>query len=156
MAGYRFVTVWRLRAPINAVWEALVDSEKWPQWWQGVASVQEVRPPNPDGLGGVRRYVWRSRLPYNLAFDMEVTQSQHPNLLEGRAGGELEGTGTWRLTETNGVTTVGFTWEVHTTRPWMNLMEPLARRLFAWNHDYVMARGGEGLAALLGVELLPT
>ncbi len=36
----------------------------------------------------------------------------------------------------------------------MNLVAPVARPFFAWNHDWVMARGGEGIAGLLGCELL--
>jgi uncharacterized protein YndB with AHSA1/START domain len=156
LAEYRFVTVWKLRAPIDAVWQAIVEADKWPYWWRGVVSVQSLRAGDAQGVGGVARYVWRSRLPYTLAFDMEVTRVEPPALIEGRASGELEGTGTWRLVETDGVTTVGYTWEVRTTRPWMNLLTPIARPLFAWNHDYVMKSGGECLARLLGTELLAT
>jgi hypothetical protein len=36
----------------------------------------------------------------------------------------------------------------------MNLVEPLAQRLFRWNHDQVMRAGGVGLAAHLGVPLV--
>jgi hypothetical protein len=36
----------------------------------------------------------------------------------------------------------------------MNLLAPVARPIFAWNHDYVMRNGGEGLARLLGAPLL--
>ena len=36
MAGYRFLTTWCLEAPIEPVWEAIHDSENWPQWWRGV------------------------------------------------------------------------------------------------------------------------
>jgi hypothetical protein len=154
VADYRFITVWKLRAPIDAVWQAIYETEKWPSWWRGVVSVEDVRAGDSDGIGAVRRYVWRSRLPYTLAFDMEATRIEAPRLLEGKASGELEGAGTWRLAETEGVTTVGYTWEVRTTRPWMNLLTPLARPLFAWNHDYVMKQGGEDLARLLGAELI--
>lgn len=37
----------------------------------------------------------------------------------------------------------------------MNLLAPVARPLFAWNHDVVMTWGGEGLARLLGAHLFP-
>ena len=33
-----------------------------------------------------------------------------------------------------------------TTKAWMNLLAPVARPVFEWNHDWVMARGGEGIA----------
>ena len=54
------------------------------------------------------------------------------------------------------VTAVLYEWEVSTTRAWMNLLSPLMRPAFEWNHDWVMARGGEGLARLLGCKLLAT
>ena len=47
-----------------------------------------------------------------------------------------------------------YEWNVHTTRAWMNLLTPLARPIFAVNHDYVMRNGGRGLAKLLNVSLL--
>jgi uncharacterized protein YndB with AHSA1/START domain len=154
LADYRFVTVWRLRAPIGAVWQAIVESENWPRWWQGVQRVSLLRDGDAQGLGEIRRYVWRSKLPYTLAFDMEATRSEAPRLLEGRASGELEGTGLWELSEEDGLTTVRYTWSVRTTRRWMNLLAPLGRRAFAWNHDYVMANGARGLSRLLGAELV--
>jgi hypothetical protein len=52
------------------------------------------------------------------------------------------------------VTAVLYEWNVHTTRAWMNLLAPVARPVFAVNHDYVMRHGGEGLARLLGCRLL--
>ena len=36
----------------------------------------------------------------------------------------------------------------------MNLLAPIARPIFAVNHDWVMRGGGEGLAKLLGARLL--
>jgi len=74
--------------------------------------------------------------------------------MEGRAVGGLDGIGRWRLFEDDGVTAVLYEWNVATTKAWMNLLAPLARPIFEWNHDWVMARGAEGLAALLGCKLL--
>jgi hypothetical protein len=36
----------------------------------------------------------------------------------------------------------------------MNLLAPVARPIFRWNHNVVMHQGGRGLAALLGARLL--
>ena len=44
------------------------------------------------------------------------------------------------------MTAVVYEWNVRTTKPWMNLLAPIARPVFAWNHDWVMRNGGEGLA----------
>jgi hypothetical protein len=52
------------------------------------------------------------------------------------------------------VTAVLYEWNVATTRVWMNLVAPIARPVFEWNHDWVMSRGAEGIASLLGCRLL--
>ncbi len=52
--------------------------------------------------------------------------------------GELEGVGRWRLYEQDGVTAVLYEWNVRTTKAWMNLLAPLLRPAFEWNHDWVM------------------
>jgi hypothetical protein len=36
----------------------------------------------------------------------------------------------------------------------MNAAAPVARPIFAWNHNAVMRNGGRGLAQLLGAPLL--
>jgi hypothetical protein len=74
--------------------------------------------------------------------------------MEGDAVGELEGTGIWRLFEQNGVTAVVYDWDVATTKRWMQLLAPVARPVFEYNHDVVMRWGGEGLARRLGTRLL--
>ena len=154
MTEYRFLTTWCLEAPIEPVWEAIHDSESWPKWWRGVERVVELEPGDERGIGQVGRYTWKSRLPYELSFDVTTLRKERPHLLQGEASGELAGTGTWRLAEGGGLTTVLYEWEVRTTRPWMNLLAPLARPAFAWNHDWVMKRGGEGLATLIGARLI--
>jgi uncharacterized protein YndB with AHSA1/START domain len=151
---YRFLTAWCLEAPIEPIWDALRDSERWPQWWRGVERVVEIEPGAEDGTGQLARYTWRSRLPYELTFDMRSTRLERPHLLEGEASGELAGTGRWRLFDANGATAVLYEWDVSTTRRWMNLLAPIARPIFAWNHDHVMRNGAEGLARLLGVRLV--
>jgi hypothetical protein len=155
MAEYRFLTTWLLDSPREPVWEAVHDQESWPQWWRGVEEVDEVRRgPNGDDVGSVARMVWKSLLPYRVSFEVTTTRVEPQHLLEGHAVGELEGTGRWRFYEQDGVTAVLYEWNVATTKPWMNRLAPLLRPAFEWNHDWVMARGGEGIAKLLGCRLL--
>ena len=75
-------------------------------------------------------------------------------MLEGHASGELEGVGIWRFYEGAAGTAVVYSWDVSTTRAWMNRLAPIGRPAFAWNHDYVMRNGARGLADRLGVELI--
>ena len=154
MPLYDFETTWSLRAPLADVWDAIVASERWPEWWRGVERVEPLQVGDEQGIGARHRLTWRSKLPYTLSFETEVVRVEPMSLIEGRASGELEGVGIWRLAEQDGVTTVHYTWRVRTTRWWMNLLAPIGRPAFRWNHDYVMHNGAVGLATLLGAELL--
>ena len=154
MAEYRFLTTWLIEVDRERVWEAIWESERWPQWWRGVEEAVRLGEGDEHGVGQLGRYVWRSRLPYPVRFEIRTTRVERPRLLEGEATGELAGTGRWRLFEQDGVTAVLYEWNVRTTKRWMNLLAPIARPVFQWNHDWVMRNGGEGIARLLGARLL--
>jgi uncharacterized protein YndB with AHSA1/START domain len=154
MAEYRFLTTWLLEVERERVWDAIYDSERWPEWWKGVLEAEELEEGDETGVGRYGRYIWKSKLPYKLEFFVRTTKVKKPHLLEGHAEGELAGVGRWRLFEQDGATAVLYEWNVHTTRAWMNLLTPIARPIFAVNHDYVMRNGGVGIAELLDVPLL--
>jgi len=154
MAAYSFLTTWCFDAPIQDVWDVVSASDRYPEWWKGVVEVVELEPGGENGIGALSRLVWRSRLPYSLSFDMRVTRSEPPYLLEAHASGELVGVGTWRLYEGAAGTAAVYSWDVSTSRPWMNRVAALGRPAFACNHDYVMRNGAFGLADRLGVELV--
>ena len=154
MKDYEFVTIWRVEAPIESVWNEIYHSEKWPKWWQGVESVLEVRKGDDSGVGSIRRYTWKSKLPYRLSFDMETVCVEPPRLLEGIARGELQGRGLWQLSSGGSDTIVRYDWRVETTKSWMNLLSPIARPLFEWNHNVVMSWGARGLARKLGASIV--
>ena len=149
MADYNFVTVWQFASPLAPVWELVYHSEDWPRWWRGVERVERIEEGDERGIGAVRRYTWKSKLPYRLAFDMRLSRVEPHALIEGEAVGELTGTGRWTFEEAGGLTTVRYDWNVSTTKPWMSLLAPLARPVFKWNHDVVMRWGAEGLARQL-------
>ena len=126
----------------------------WPRWWRGVERVDLLIPGDSNRVGCCYRIAWRSRVPYPIEFEFMVERVERPALMEGRAQGELSGHGRWRLLEEGGVTAVLYEWNVATSKRWMNIVAPVARPVFAWNHDVVMRWGGEGLARELGVPLL--
>ena len=154
MADYAFLTAWRVAAPREAVFEVLHESERWPEWWDGLERVVKLEEGDADGRGSVGRYTWRSVMRYRLEFEMRITRVERPYRMDGEATGELSGSGSWRLHEDAGATAVLFEWRVQTTRWWMNGLAPLARPVFRWNHDRLMRAGGRGLARRLGVPLL--
>jgi hypothetical protein len=154
VAEYRFLTTWLLEAERPRVWDAIYDSEGWPEWWKGVEEATKLEEGDESGVGQYGRYVWKAKLPYRVEFFIRTTRVERPSLLEGDATGELAGVGRWRLFEQGGLTAVLYEWNVRTTRTWMNLLAPVARPIFKGNHDYVMRNGGRGLARLLGAPLL--
>ena len=153
MASYSFLTTCILDAPPEGVWDAIYDAERWPEWWRGVRSVEKVEPGDADGVGALYRQEWRSVIPYPVRFEARITRIERPHLIEATADGELAGTGRWRFFA-GSETAVTYEWNVRTTRAWMNVVAPIARPIFRWNHNAVMHRGGEGLAELLGARLL--
>ena len=119
-----------------------------------VEDAEELEPGDESGVGTCRGSSGASRLPYRLEFEVRTERVERPHLMEGHAVGELSGTGRWRLFDHDGVTAVLYEWNVSTSRAWMNLLAPIGRPIFEWNHNWVMARGGEGLARRVGCELL--
>jgi hypothetical protein len=150
MPDYEFVTIWELNAPIEQVWEKIKHSESWSDWWKGVVRVVELKEGDADGLGSIRRSTWKSVLPYTLEFDSEVTRMEPMRLIEARAFGELDGNGLWQFEAMNETSTrVRYDWRVKTTKRWMNLLAPIARPFFKWNHNVIMRWGEEGLKKIL-------
>jgi hypothetical protein len=154
MAEYRFLTTWLLEAERERVWDAVYESERWPEWWHGVEEAERLEDGDERGIGQLGRYVWKAKLPYRVEFFIRTTRVERPFVLEGDASGELAGVGRWRFFEDAGVTAVVYEWNVRTTKAWMNLLAPFARAAFQSNHDHVMRHGGEGLASVLGARLL--
>ena len=154
MPQYSFVSIWEVEAPIETVWTAIEESEKWPSWWKYVAKVVELKKGDENGVGGVRRYTWASPLPYNLTFNLRVEEVEEPHVIVGIAEGELNGTGRWQLSQKGAVTRVQYNWDVSTNKRILNLLAPIARPIFSWNHNKVMEAGGEGLARLLNAKLV--
>ncbi len=151
---YSFTTFWYIDAPIETVWEAIHDSKNWPKWWKYVSHVKEIKKGDKKGVGAIQQFKWSSALPYKINFDTEVTKVERPHLLVGNSTGQLVGVGRWELSEKNGVTTVRYDWNVETTKKWMNLLAPIMRPIFAWNHNILMNEGGKSLAALLKTRLV--
>ncbi|MGB5015143.1 MAG: SRPBCC family protein [Pyrinomonadaceae bacterium] len=146
MSEYEFVTVWNIDAPVERVWDVIENADAWPEWWKGVLSVTELEKGGDNGVGSIRRTVWRSALPYKLEFDSEVLRVERLKLIEARAFGELDGHGLWQFEAvSDDRARVQYDWRVKTTKAWMNLLAPVARPFFRWNHDTIMSWGEEGL-----------
>lgn len=146
---FDLVSQWRLHAPVDRVWAALVNPAAWPAWWPYVLAVDTLREGDADGVGSVRRLEWSTRLPYRLVIEVEVIESIRHQRLRARSRGQLEGEGLWLLRAGEGFTDVTYVWRVHVVKRWMRLLAPLLAPLFRWNHDGVMRAGERGLRRFL-------
>ena len=152
MASYRFVTEWRLAAPIERVFATIEDVAAWPDWWPSVKKVERLANGGEGGIGTVNQLTFVGKLPYRLAFDMRVTRNEPPVALVGSATGELEGVGDWSLRPDGDHTIVRYVWTVRTNRWWMNLFAPVpgVAAVFRLNHHAVMRDGLAGIRRRLG------
>jgi hypothetical protein len=152
MPQYRFVTIWRLQAPIDHVFAEIDAIEAWPSWWSNVRRVQKLQDGDENGIGAVFSSTFVGRLPYQLRFDLRVARRAPPTTIVGDASGELEGVGEWTLWEEDGWTLVRYVWAIRTTATWMNLLGPLpfVDAIFRLNHHSVMRAGLAGIRSRLG------
>lgn len=142
---FDLVSHWRLRAPVEAVWEALADPDGWPAWWPCVRSVRTLREGHAGGVGQVRRIHWSTRLPYDIQIEVESVEVVRLQRLRARSRGALQGEGLWLLREQDGHTDVTYVWRVRLVQRWMRWLAPALAPVFRWNHDQVMRSGEEGL-----------
>jgi uncharacterized membrane protein len=156
MAEFHFVTVWRIEAPLEKVWDPLHRFDTWPQWWKGVEEVKVLDWGDANRVGFRSEQVWKSRLPYRLRFGGEITRVEPLRSIALTSHGELEGSGLLRFVADGAITTFQFDWDIASTEAWMNLLAPVARPFFEWNHNVIMDWGAEGLARTIGSKPIAT
>ncbi|WAK00687.1 SRPBCC family protein [Methylobacter sp. YRD-M1] len=151
MPEFSLNTNWLIPAPVEAVWSCLIDTENWPSWWKYVISVEEIEPGDASGINNIRRYYWRTCLPYTLMLNLCVTEIETRRFVAVKVDGDLQGHGYCQLCpdSTDNYTEVEFRWQVQTRKPWMNRFATLAAPIFAWNHARVMKSGEESLIRYL-------
>jgi len=151
---YNLKTIWRLDAPRQPIWDALIAAEQWPVWWPYVKNVELLQSGEAGRLSSARRFTWASKLPYQLCFDVRILALDEHNCIEADVSGDLKGTGKWLLSDFEDSTLVTYIWTVSTEKSWMKVLAPVLAPVFIWNHNQVMNEGAKGLASYLGVALL--
>jgi hypothetical protein len=150
---YNLASRWQFNATPDQVWQAIGDPKVWSQWWSSV-SVQMVPSESPT-CPEAARCTWRTPLGYRLTVILTPTLLQAPTLSEFTANGELVGNGTCRLFATASKTNVNITWNVATTKPWMNQFAFLLGPAFRINHAWIMRSGEASLKKWLRLKYPP-
>ena len=161
---YNFLTVWKFNAPLEKVYHAIHNADNYHLWWKGQSKVETILKGDAMGVGAVKKFRTRSILPYSLTYTGTVVEVEPLKKVVGTTVGELEGTGTWIFereqwsddskSSDHYITVVKYYWVVKTNSFMMNLLSPVFKLLFAWNHDVVMKWGQEGLAKYLNCKLV--
>ena len=151
-ARYHFLSEFSLTSERDAVWAALTAIRDWPTWWQSLKRVDLERDAtSDDGVGGIYRLHVRAPTGYGFEYSTETVEVDRPRRIDGISSGDIVGRGRFLVSlGPSGGTDVSFLWLVETPKWWMNLLAPLARPAFTWNHDKVMTDFGRGLAQASG------
>ncbi len=139
------VSHWRLAAPVDRVWAALSEPERWPSWWPCLRSVRLLQPGGFDGLGRVLLFHWGRGMLCDIEVEVETVACVHHQCLRSRTRGRWLCEGIWLLHAEGLHTDVTCVWRMHLDRHWQRWSAPLLR----WNHEGVMRAGGAGLARFL-------
>lgn len=143
---FHIPTIWRVKAPVERVYEILTRPEDFVRWWSAVyLDVNEVQSGDANGVGRIVDLHTRGKLPYTLKWQAEMIEAEKPRRTLIRARGDLEGRGEWRFRQDGPWTEARYDWTVVATKPWMVYLAPLLRPVFRANHVWAMQRGLEGL-----------
>lgn len=150
---YHFTSIWTVKGNVDEVLDAIADYEKWSEWWHSVKSIEMI------GEGAERRIRsrWAAGL-YTLRFDtLNVREVADPARsrrgIVFEASGDLNGIGAIVCMPDDGdpgYTVVEITWDVATSKPWMNKSAKWLRGFFAFNHERIMRQGEEEFGKYLG------
>jgi len=148
---FRFDEEWTIPgAAPEEVYDVLCRGELLPKWWKGVyLEAVPFEPGSEPRIGNRLRAKARGFLPYRLNFVLELTELIPNRVVAVKVVGDFDGRWRAALSPKNGGTHVDLTWETELTRPWMKVMAPLLRPVFAWNHYWTTPRGEAGLRAYL-------
>jgi carbon monoxide dehydrogenase subunit G len=138
--SFAFTGHWHVPAAPEAVHEALVDLERYPEWWREVVAVASL---GPDDA----RVLCRSVLPYTLDLVLHARdRSRHR--LEVGVSGDLHGSVRFELAPRNGGTGLALAQHV-TVGGLLGAASYVARPVLRWNHHRMMAGCVAGLTARL-------
>ena len=151
---YNFVTIWKIEAPLQVVWDIICDLENLPHWWKAVVKVKVKERGDNEGVGFLTEQTWKGVLPYKLSFVSKTIAVDTLKSIELVASGDLEGRGKWTFTEDKGIVTVRYNWDVKTTSLGLSYLAFLLKPLLAWNHNEIMRQGALGLANKLDSRLV--
>jgi hypothetical protein len=143
---YHFLTRWRMEAAPEEVYPIIDDSPSYVNWWPAVwLRVDVLDPVGVQGIGNRVRLTTKGWLPYILIWEGTALEKTFPHRADFQASGDFEGRGTWTFRLDGSFVDIAYRWEVVADKALLKYLSFLFRPLFAFNHNWAMARGEESL-----------
>ncbi len=144
--AFHLKTHWSLPGRIEEVCEILNDPASFVDWWGDVYLNVEILDDGDDrGIGGAVQVLTRGALPYRLRWTGRLVEENRPKTWRIRAEGDLDGEGVWHLRQNGEMAELTYDWTVLAEKPVLRVLSPLLKPVFAWNHNWAMAKGLDGL-----------
>jgi hypothetical protein len=143
---YHFITHWRVPGTVNEVADIIADVCGVERWWPSVyLDVQQLKPGNEHGIGGVYRLHTKGWLPYNLRWDLKITESRYPYGSTIVAQGDFNGRGIWTYEQDGSYVNVTYDWKIRADKPLLRYFSFIMKPVFSANHRWAMRKGEESL-----------
>jgi hypothetical protein len=145
-SAYEFLTTWRVEATCGEVADILGDPLALARWWPSVyLDVQEIDPPDAQGLGRRVRVLTKGWLPYTLKWEFVTTESRYPYGSTIEAAGDFNGQGVWTFEQDGPFVVMTYDWRLEVEKQGVKQLSFLLKPVFEANHRWAMARGEESL-----------
>jgi hypothetical protein len=118
-------------------WATVSRTERFPQWWSW------LREFDSGGLhdGSHTACLIQAPLPYALRVAIDVERTVHPELVETRVTGDLEGPARLEITPTPSGCAARLVWALELREPWLRRFARVGRPVLGWAHDRVISIG---------------
>ncbi|HPY42231.1 MAG TPA: SRPBCC family protein [Thiolinea sp.] len=150
---FALVNEFEIDAPLEQVWDVLIQPENWPQWWRYVESVELIEAGGVNDLNALRKARWKTALLYRVEFLVRTVIVEVPYNIILNTEGDVHGVGRWQLESTSKGTYLRYIWCIKFEKSWLRWFAPLLKPAFTWNHHKVMRAGANGLAQRLNSNL---
>jgi hypothetical protein len=143
---YQFLSRWRVEGTCGEVADILGDPLALSRWWPSVyLDVEELRAPDPHGLGRRTRLLTKGFLPYTLTWEFEVTETRYPYGFTLVASGDFDGRGVWTFEQDGNFVDIAYDWRLAAEKPLLRNLSFLLKPVFEANHRWAMAQGERSL-----------
>lgn len=144
--AYHFISHWRVKSTTHEVYDILGEPTDLVRWWPSVyLDVQELKPPDENGVGREVKLYTKGWLPYTLRWQFRVTETRKPHGFSLQARGDFDGRGVWTFEQDGEWVNITYDWKIHADKPFLRLFSWLLRPIFSANHRWAMKKGEESL-----------